>query len=88
LSRREKQTSAGRDAARDEGRPRKACCMISELLEESGIDREHIRRVRRQVLQGVILLCQWQLERMDEARARAAAGTGNGGRRGRNISVE
>jgi hypothetical protein len=70
------------------GEPLKACCMISELLEESGIDREHIRRVRRQVLQGIMLLCQWQLERMDEARARAAAGTGNGGRKGRNISVE
>jgi hypothetical protein len=71
-----------------ERRSRRPCCMISELLEESGIDREHIRRVRRQVLQGIILLCQWQLERMNEAGARAAAGADDGGRRGRNISVE
>ena len=68
--------------------PRRACCMVSELLEESGLDREHIRRVRRQVLQGIILLCQWQLERMDEARKQPAAAAAAGGRKGRNISVE
>lgn len=45
---------------------RKACCMVSELLEEAGIDREHVRALRRQVLEGVILLCQWQLERARE----------------------
>ncbi len=67
-------------------RPLKACCMISELLEESGIDRQHIRRVRRQVLQGIILLCQWQLQRMDEARERPASEPG--GRKGRSIAVE
>jgi hypothetical protein len=60
--------------------------MVSELLEESGIDREHIRRVRRQVLQGVILLCQWQLDRMDEARERSA--TAGAGRKGRSIAVD
>lgn len=73
------------------GRERGACCMVSELLEESGIDREHMRRVRKQVLQGIILLCQWQLERMNEAQARASAAEERGparGRRGRNISVE
>ncbi len=85
MSRREKPGPAGRDAD-TAGRQRKACCMVSELLEESGIDRQHIRRVRRQVLQGVILLCQWQLERMDEARERTAASAGS--RRGRNVSVE
>ena len=68
------------------GTPLRACCMISELLEESGIDREHIRRVRRQVLQGIILLCQWQLDRMDEARERSAATAA--GRKGRSVAVE
>jgi hypothetical protein len=71
---------------RPEASPRKACCMISELLEESGIDRERIRRVRKQVLQGIILLCQWQLERMDQPRERATAQGGE--RRGRQIAVD
>jgi len=53
-------------------RPRKACCMVSEILEEAGIDREHVRRVRRQVLEGVILLCRWQLQRMEEERPAAS----------------
>lgn len=47
--------------------PRKACCMLSEIFEEAGLDRERARALRRQVLQGLILLCQWQLERMDES---------------------
>ena len=42
-----------------QGGPKKACCMISEVLEEVGIDREKLRKVRRQALEGVILLCQW-----------------------------
>lgn len=64
--------------------------MISELLEESGIDREHLQRARRQVLQGIVLLCQWQLDRMDEARSsvRAADEAAPKQRRGRNIKVE
>jgi hypothetical protein len=77
VSRREK----GSEAA-----PLKACCMISDLLEESGIDREHIRRVRKQVLRGIILLCQWQLERMDETRERSTAA--KAGSKGRKIAVE
>jgi len=87
VSRRDRPSSEGKDA----GQKRRACCMVSELLEESGIDREHVRRVRKQVLQGIILLCQWQLERMDQTQARASATEGRGaagGRRGRNISVE
>jgi hypothetical protein len=48
-----------------ESRAKKACCLVSELLEETGIDRETIRTVRRQVLQGMIMLCQWQLDRME-----------------------
>ncbi len=51
---------------RDEGRPRKVCCMVSEVLEEAGLDRETARRLRRQMLEGIILLCQWQLERMQD----------------------
>lgn len=52
---------------RSTAKPRKACCMVSEMLEEMGLDRERTRALRRQVLQGVMLMCQWQLERMEEA---------------------
>ena len=51
--------------ARAEGSPRKACCLVSEILEEAGLDRERVRKVRRQVLEGIVVLCQWQLARMD-----------------------
>ena len=44
--------------------PRRACCLVSEVLEEAGIDRQKARKLRKQVLEGVILLCRWQLERM------------------------
>jgi hypothetical protein len=39
--------------------------MISEILEDAGIDRERLRQVQRQVLEGVILMCRWQLERLE-----------------------
>lgn len=65
----------------------KPCCMISELLEEAGVDREQLRRARRQVLEGVILLCQWQLSRMEDART-AASARPRPGRSGRKITVE
>ncbi len=48
-----------------ERRPMRACCMVSEILEEAGIDRDKARQLRRQVLQGIALLCQWQLERIE-----------------------
>ncbi len=48
--------------------PLKACCFVSEILEEAGIDRARARQIRRQVLEGIILLCQWQLQRMDQDR--------------------
>jgi len=48
-----------------EQKPMKACCLVSEILEEAGFDRDKARQLRRQVLQGIILLCQWQLERME-----------------------
>ena len=56
----------------DEGK--KACCMISEMLEETGLDREKLRTLRRQVLEGVILFCRWQLERMERSRPPARPG--------------
>lgn len=65
---------------------RKACCMVSELLEESGVDREKLRLAKRQILEGVILLCRWQLERMEEAPAAEPASKKP--RRSRRIVVE
>ena len=68
------------------GASKKACCMVSEILEEAGIDRERARQIRRQLLEGVVLMCQWQLQRMhrDEPVEPAAPR----GRRGRKIQVE
>ena len=48
----------------DDKPPRKACCLVSEVLEQAGLDRERARKIRRQALEGIILFCQWQLERM------------------------
>ena len=48
--------------------------MISEILEEAGLDRARARAIRRQVLEGMILLCQWQLDRMEQAEAPAGGG--------------
>jgi hypothetical protein len=47
---------------------RKACCLVSEILEEAGLDRQKARALRRQILQGIVLFCQWQLERMDQSK--------------------
>jgi hypothetical protein len=44
--------------------------MISEILEEAGLDRARARTLRRQLLEGMILLCRWQLERLDRTEAR------------------
>jgi hypothetical protein len=60
--------------------------MVSEVLEESGIDRERLRQIRRQVLEGIVLMCQWQLERMREQAPPPDPGAG--ARRGRKIEVE
>jgi hypothetical protein len=51
---------------------RKACCLVSEILEEAGLDREKARALRRQILQGIILFCQWQLDRIDRPAPAAA----------------
>ena len=63
--------------------PGKPCCMVSELLEEAGIDRGRVRQLRRQVLEGIILACPWQLQRMEPAQPAPAAA-----RRGRKVEVE
>jgi hypothetical protein len=57
--------------------------MVSELLEEAGIDRERLQRIRRQVLEGIILMCQWQLSRMERERPSPAERS-----RGRKVEVE
>jgi len=46
-------------------RKARACCLLSEMLEEAGLDRRKARQLRRQLLEGMILLCRWQLERME-----------------------
>jgi hypothetical protein len=48
--------------------------MVSEMLEEAGLDREKLRLLRRQVLEGIILFCRWQLERLDRAPRPAPSG--------------
>jgi hypothetical protein len=57
-------------------RPPRACCLVSEMLEEAGIDRQKARALRRQLLEGMILLCRWQLERMDQGEAARPARKG------------
>lgn len=42
-----------------------ACCLVSALLEEAGLDRPAARRALRHVLEGVALLCLHELERLD-----------------------
>lgn len=48
-----------------DGQKARACCLVSEMLEEAGLDRAKARQLRRQLLEGMILLCRWQLERME-----------------------
>ena len=48
-------------------RPARPCCLVSEMLEELGLDRARARALRRQILEGIILLCQWQLERVEDS---------------------
>ena len=78
--------SGGKGGSGASGGSRKACCMVSEILEEAGIDRARARQIRRQLLEGIVLMCQWQLQRMQEnAPAEPAAARA---RRGRKIQVE
>ena len=68
--------------SRAEPGPKKACCMISEILEEAGLDRERARAIRRQVLEGIVLLCQWQLDRIPPPEAAP------GKRKARKVTIE
>jgi hypothetical protein len=60
--------------------------MISEILEEAGLDRQKVRDLRKQVLQGIVLMCQWQLERME--RTAPAGGGARGGKKARKVSLD
>jgi hypothetical protein len=60
--------------------------MISEILEEAGMDRRKVRLLRRQILEGIILMCQWQLQRMAETDR--ATTTPARRRRARKVTVE
>jgi hypothetical protein len=72
-----------RDAA-----PRKACCLISEVLGEAGLDRERARTLRRQVLHGIIQLCQWQLERLEASGPEARRSARSGRNRARKVALD
>lgn len=73
---------------RDEPAGKKPCCMISEILEEAGLDRQKARALRRQVLQGIVLMCQWQLERMDRSASAPPAGGAASGKKARKVSLD
>lgn len=68
--------------AREDKAGKKACCLVSEVLEEAGLDRKKARQIRQQVLEGIVMLCQWQLERMKEQAPPAT------GRKARRVPVE
>jgi hypothetical protein len=61
--------------------------MISEILEEAGLDRQKVRDMCRQVLQGIMLMCQWQLERMDRTPS-AASARGGTSKKARKVSLD
>jgi hypothetical protein len=71
------------DRDREKAAPKKVCCLVSEILEEAGVDRKKVRQIRRQILEGVILLCRWQLERMERAEAAPERG-----RKARSVPVD
>jgi hypothetical protein len=65
--------SGDKHASEDKKDPRrrgmKACCLVSEMLQEMGLDAEKAKEIRRQALIGMMTFCQWQLARMgDEPR--------------------
>lgn len=53
----------------------KACCLVSEMLEEMGLDAPKARQIRRQTLLGLMTFCQWQLARMDDAESESRTST-------------
>jgi len=56
------------------GKGLKACCLVSQMLEEMGLDARKAREIRRQSLLGLVTFCQWQLARMDEEAKGASPG--------------
>ena len=52
----------------------KACCLVSQMLEEMGLDARKAREIRRQSLVGLMTFCQWQLARLDEEAKGASPG--------------
>jgi hypothetical protein len=78
---------SGKGGAAAAGAGKNACCWVSEILEEAGIDRERAQKLRRQLLEGVVLMCQWQLQRMQE-QPPAAEPAARRARRGRKIQVD
>ena len=65
----------------------KACCLVSRMLEEMGLDARKAREIRRQSLVGLMTFCQWQLARMDdEARGEKSPGEPRKAR-GRRVKV-
>ena len=67
-------------------RHKKACCLVSEVLEELGLNSSKAREVKRQTLLGMLTFCQWQLARMDEETQRTTAAEPPK-RRGRKVKV-
>ncbi len=71
----------------DEGsgqKGRKVCCLVSEMLEEMGLDSRKARELRRQTLLGLMTFCRWQLDRID---ARTEREEPNRKTRGRRVKV-
>lgn len=71
---------------RSNSRSLKACCLVSEMLEEMGLDADKAREIRKQALLGLMTYCQWQLARMDEGGARVRT-PGPKKARGRRVKV-
>jgi hypothetical protein len=68
-------------------RSRKACCLVSQMLEEMGLDARKAREIRRQTLLGLMTFCQWQLARMDDEQAASPTPGEARKTRGRRVKV-
>ena len=65
----------------------KACCLVSQMLEEMGLDSRKAREIRRQTLLGLMTFCQWQLARMDERPVPSASSAEPRKSKGRRVKV-
>jgi hypothetical protein len=82
------QSSAGEPSAtrKETGRRgMKACCLVSEMLQEMGLDADKAKEIRRQALIGMMTFCQWQLVRMGEETAHPDDGPRKA--RGRRVKI-